>query len=166
MIETIGRPHKPKVNFAFKIFLVCHGIKEILVWEGTYDSQLKFSKRHHGKCGHLDFTPFQLIVTKLRLDEIIVWCHVCAMNVSIHYCYWKQGTWPRWWQWDKGVQLSLVNMKPDVILLNGSVMFSGESLKSDVRAKLILVLLRDKIIFVTLFWLLNLKTTAPQQVIF
>ena len=52
-------------------------------------------------------------------------------------------------------------MKPDVILLNGSAMFSGESLKSDVRAKLILVLLRDKIIFVTLFWLLNLKTTAP-----
>ena len=30
----------------------------------------------------------RLIVTKLRLDEImIVWCHVCAMNVSIHYCY-------------------------------------------------------------------------------
>ena len=39
------------------------------------------------RCGHLDFTSFQLIVTKLRLDEIIVWCHVCAMNVSIHYCY-------------------------------------------------------------------------------
>ena len=39
------------------------------------------------RCGHLDFTPFQLIVIKLRLDEIIVWCHVCAMNVSILYCY-------------------------------------------------------------------------------
>ena len=25
----------------------------------------------------------------------------CAMNVSINYCYWKQGTWPRWWQHDK-----------------------------------------------------------------
>ena len=44
------------------------------------------------RCCHLDFTQFQLIVTKLRLDEIIVWCHVCAMNVSIHYYYWKQGT--------------------------------------------------------------------------
>ena len=32
-------------------------------------------------------TPFQLIVTKLRLGEIIVWCYVCEMNVSIHYCY-------------------------------------------------------------------------------
>ena len=39
------------------------------------------------RCGHLDFTPFKLILTKLRLDEIIVWCHVSAMNVSIHYCY-------------------------------------------------------------------------------
>ena len=38
-------------------------------------------------CGHLDLTPFQLIVTKLRLDEIKVWCHVNAMNVSIRYCY-------------------------------------------------------------------------------
>ena len=37
--------------------------------------------------GHLDFTPFQLIVTKLRLDGTIVWCHVCAMNVGIHQCY-------------------------------------------------------------------------------
>ena len=27
----------------------------------------------------------------------------CAMNVSINYCYWKQGTWPRWWQHDKGL---------------------------------------------------------------
>ena len=35
------------------------------------------------RCGHLDFTPFQPIVTKLRLDEIIVWCHVCAMNVLL-----------------------------------------------------------------------------------
>ena len=34
----------------------------------------------------LIFTLFQLIVTKMRLDEIIVWCHVCAMNVSIHCC--------------------------------------------------------------------------------
>ena len=50
------------------------------------------SNRPLSRCGHLDFTPFKLIVTKLRLDEIIVWCHVCAMNVSIHSCYWKQGT--------------------------------------------------------------------------
>ena len=34
----------------------------------------------------IHFNPFQLIVTKLRLDEIIiVWCHVCATNVSIRY---------------------------------------------------------------------------------
>ena len=39
------------------------------------------------RCGHLDFTPLQHIVTKLRLDEIIVWCHFYAMNVSIPYCY-------------------------------------------------------------------------------
>ena len=45
------------------------------------------TKRLLSRCGHLDFNPFQLIVTKLRLDEIIVWCHVCAMNVSIHDCY-------------------------------------------------------------------------------
>ncbi len=25
-----------------------------------------------------------------------------AMNTSIHCCYWIQGTWPRWWQHDKG----------------------------------------------------------------
>ena len=24
------------------------------------------------------------LLTKLRRDEIIVWCHVCAMNISIH----------------------------------------------------------------------------------
>ena len=38
----------------------------------------------------LDFTPFQLIVTNLRLDEIIVWCHVtryeCQLSL-LHYCY-------------------------------------------------------------------------------
>ena len=33
---------------------------------------------------------------KLRLGELIAWCHVSAMNNSIHYCYWKHGTWPRW----------------------------------------------------------------------
>ncbi len=22
----------------------------------------------------------------------------CTMNISIHYCYWIQGIWPRWWQ--------------------------------------------------------------------
>ena len=34
----------------------------------------KTGYRPLSRCGHLDFTPFQLIVTKLRLDEIIVWC--------------------------------------------------------------------------------------------
>ena len=37
---------------------------------------------------HLDFTPFQLIVTKLKLDVITVWYHVCAMKLLL----WKQGT--------------------------------------------------------------------------
>ena len=37
---------------------------------------------------------FHSIVTKLRLVP-------CAMNVSIHYHYCKQGAWPRWWQRDK-----------------------------------------------------------------
>ena len=59
--------------------------------------------RSLSRCGHLGFTPFILIVTKLRLEEIMVWCHVCAMNVDIRYCYWKQGTWPRWRQRDKGL---------------------------------------------------------------
>ena len=35
----------------------------------------------------------------------------CAMNVSIHYCYWKQGTWPRWWQRGKGLLIALENCK-------------------------------------------------------
>ena len=56
-------------------------------------------------------------VTKLRLDEIIVWCHVCTMNVSIHCCYWKQRTWPRWWQRDKGSILILVIVKIAVTLV-------------------------------------------------
>ena len=41
-------------------------------------------------CGHLDFTPFQLIVTQTetgRNNSLVP----CAMNVSIDYCYWKQG---------------------------------------------------------------------------
>ena len=49
--------------------------------------KLLIPNRPLSRCGHLDFTQFQLIATKLRLDEITVWCHVCAMNVSIHYCY-------------------------------------------------------------------------------
>ena len=57
---------------------VCSAV--FLTTSNTYPSQI-FSR-----CGHLDFTSFQLIVTKLRRDEIIVWCHVCALNVSIHYC--------------------------------------------------------------------------------
>ena len=38
--------------------------------------------RPFSRCGHLDFTPFQLIVTKLRLGDKLVWCRVCAMHVS------------------------------------------------------------------------------------
>ncbi len=29
----------------------------------------------------------------------------CLMNISINYCCWIQGTWPRWWQHDKGLLL-------------------------------------------------------------
>ena len=43
---------------------------------------LDFPYRPLSRCGHLDFTQFQLTVTKLRLDEIIVWCHICAMNLA------------------------------------------------------------------------------------
>ena len=35
------------------------------------------------RCGHLDFTSFQLIVTKVRLDEIIVWCNAQWMLAFI-----------------------------------------------------------------------------------
>ena len=35
------------------------------------------------RCGHLDFTPFQFIVTKPRLDEIIVWFHALLMLAFI-----------------------------------------------------------------------------------
>ena len=51
-----------------------------------FENNLKGRYRPLSRCGHLDFTPIQLIITKLRLDEILVWCHVCAKNVSIHYC--------------------------------------------------------------------------------
>ena len=60
--------------------------------------------RPSSRCGHLDFTPFQLICNQTeagRKNSLVP----CAMNVSIHYCYWKQGTWPRWWQRDKGIEL-------------------------------------------------------------
>ena len=40
--------------------------------------------RPSSRCGHLDFTPaFNLTVTKLRLDEIIVWCHAKWMFAFI-----------------------------------------------------------------------------------
>ena len=42
-----------------------------------------FPERHLSRCGHLDFSPFQLIVTKLRLNEIIVWCHAQWMLAII-----------------------------------------------------------------------------------
>ena len=54
-------------------------------------SNLQMSKPWYHRslswCGHLDFTPFQLIVTKLWQEEIIFWCHVCVMTVNIYYCY-------------------------------------------------------------------------------
>ena len=60
------------------------------------------------QCGHLDFTPFQLTVTKLRLDQIIVWCLVCVMNVSILFFNWKRWTWPQWCQRDQGLWVQVM----------------------------------------------------------
>ncbi len=44
--------------------------------------------------GHFDFPPFKIIATKPRLEGKIDWFLFCAMNISIHYCCWIQGTCP------------------------------------------------------------------------
>ena len=44
--------------------------------------------------------------TKAGLNNSLV---PCAINVSIHYCYWKQRTWPRWWQHGKGSKHLAIN---------------------------------------------------------
>ena len=61
------------------------------LWISKHTNNVEaWSYRPFSRCDHLDFTPFQRIVTKLKVGEIIVWCHVCAMNVRIHYCYWNR----------------------------------------------------------------------------
>ena len=42
-----------------------------------------YNRHYYHGVAILIFTPFQLIVTKLRLDKITVWYHVCVTNAIV-----------------------------------------------------------------------------------
>ena len=52
---------------------------------------------YHG-AGLLDCFPIDINGTKLRLAEQNSLDPIRKMIISIHYCYWIRGTWPKWSQ--------------------------------------------------------------------
>ena len=67
------RPHHERSNYLGKNSTLC--VQAIITTIAMTFYSLRIY-RPLSQCGHLYFTPFKLIVTKLRLDETIVWCHV------------------------------------------------------------------------------------------
>ena len=92
-IQEQVRVHMFSWLLTSNVWAATHSLKGLILkpsqssiqWYSTLDCLPPSHYRPLSRCGHLDFTPFQLTITKQRLDELIVWYHVHAMNISIHY---------------------------------------------------------------------------------